>query len=499
VNYYTYEHRTAEGHQATVHVGSCESCKNGKGTLSVSSPENGKWHGPFRSLSAAKSVVPLVIAEMHVCAQLSADPMPQAEGYAGQRIEPEPDEALRSKETRATLLRFIETTDYAGDLRVALPPIVQPDRPAHSELLKSIVTIPAATLPASALTHAAPTQQAESYVGTRIEPEPDKATRSDETLATLLRAIESTDLADDLRGTSPPLAQPDRPAPSEPLTTIDTVPVAIPAAISAETLPEANSTSAAPEQQAESLRDTESTDIAEDLREAPPPIAQPDIPAPSDLLKSIATVPATTLLEATPTSATPNLIAESPAVQQLEPLPDRPHAPTPLPQTISAATEKAPDSARPYPSASVEGRSPRTAPRKRQSIWFRNLFSRDPRRSQRLVKPPLVAYYWTGGTPSPHTIADISSSGLFMLTEDLWYPGSILSMTLQRTDQLRGTPESWIAVNLLVVRRTDDGLGAAFVPSMPGPASAAIGRSPNCADRKTLERFVEDLTASLEV
>ena len=169
-----------------------------------------------------------------------------------------------------------------------------------------------------------------------------------------------------------------------------------------------------------------------------------------------------------------------------------------LPQTISAATEKAPDSARPGPSASVEGRSPRTAPRKRQSIWFRNLFSRDPRRSERLVKPPLVAYYWTGGTPSPHTIADISSSGLFMLTEDLWYPGSILSMTLQRTDQRRGTPESWIAVNLLVIRRTDDGLGAAFVPSMPGTAHAATGREQSCADTRTLERFVKDLAASTE-
>ena len=83
-----------------------------------------------------------------------------------------------------------------------------------------------------------------------------------------------------------------------------------------------------------------------------------------------------------------------------------------------------------------------------------------------------------------------------MLTEDLWYPGSILSMTLQRTDQRRGTPESWIAVNLLVIRRTEDGLGAAFVPSMPGTARAATRREQTCADIRTLERFVKDLAAS---
>jgi len=96
VNYYIHEHRTAEGHQATVHVGPCECCKNGKDILGVSSAENGKWHGPFRSLSAAKSVVPRVNAEVHVCVQLRADPMQLAEVYAGQRIEPEADEAPRA-------------------------------------------------------------------------------------------------------------------------------------------------------------------------------------------------------------------------------------------------------------------------------------------------------------------------------------------------------------------------------------------------------------------
>ena len=345
MNYYTYEHRTAEGHQATVHVGSCESCKNGAGILGVGSPKNGKWHGPFRSLSAAKSVVPRVIAEVHVCAQLRADPMQQAKSFAGQRIEPEPDEAVRSNETLARLLRVIEGTGFAGDIRGAPPHIAQPDRPAHLELLKSVATIPAATLTAAILPPSAPTQQMGSYAGQRIEPEPDEAPRRDATLAALLRAIESTDLAEDLRGTSPPIAQPVKPAHSEPPKSIDTIP--------ATTLPVVVPPSAVPTQQAESLGATESMDLAEDLREAPPPIAQPDIFTPPEPLKSIDTISAATLPVATPTSAAATQQAESlRATESMDLAEDlrgapppiaQPDIPTPLEQlksidTIPAAT-----------------------------------------------------------------------------------------------------------------------------------------------------------------
>src|SRR4051794_13906358 len=135
--------------------------------LGVSSPENGKWHGPFRSLSAAKSVVPRVIAEIHVCAQDQHGVMQHAESYADRHIEPEPDEILQSNKTLAILLRAIESTDLAGDARGSPPRIAEPDRPAHSELLKSIATIPA-TLGVPILPHAAPARHSETYVGPRI-------------------------------------------------------------------------------------------------------------------------------------------------------------------------------------------------------------------------------------------------------------------------------------------------------------------------------------------
>ena len=45
----------------------------------------------------------------------------------------------------------------------------------------------------------------------------------------------------------------------------------------------------------------------------------------------------------------------------------------------------------------------------------------------------LAAYYWTGAAPAAHNIKDISSSGLYVVTEERWYPGTLVMMTLQKT------------------------------------------------------------------
>lgn len=130
----------------------------------------------------------------------------------------------------------------------------------------------------------------------------------------------------------------------------------------------------------------------------------------------------------------------------------------------------------------------------RVSKWIEKCFEApDPRRSRRMAKPPLVAYYWAAGTPEAHRVANISSSGLYLLTEDRWPRGGRVSMTLQRTDRARGTPGSWIAIDFMVVRWCEDGLAGAFVTSAPGTSFAASGHAENCADRKTLERFIKEL------
>jgi hypothetical protein len=53
--YYVYEnwHRR----RALLHRGDCNNCKNGQGKQPYDSGNNGKWHGPIDSRSAAMSLM----------------------------------------------------------------------------------------------------------------------------------------------------------------------------------------------------------------------------------------------------------------------------------------------------------------------------------------------------------------------------------------------------------------------------------------------------------
>ena len=127
--------------------------------------------------------------------------------------------------------------------------------------------------------------------------------------------------------------------------------------------------------------------------------------------------------------------------------------------------------------------------------WFKNWLSADRRKSPRIPLPGLVAYYWTGSAPRAYQIADISSTGFYLLTEERWYPGTMVLMTLQRTDSDGQNLEDSIAVQSLVVRWGSDGIGLAFVLLPPGEGDAQTQRLRG-ADKKTLERFLARLKRS---
>lgn len=123
--------------------------------------------------------------------------------------------------------------------------------------------------------------------------------------------------------------------------------------------------------------------------------------------------------------------------------------------------------------------------------WFQRWFGPiDPRHNTRVDEPPLVAYHWIVDAPQALKIANISAGGLHLITKDRWSEGNIVSMTLQRTDIEKGSPEGWIAVDFLVMRWCEDGMAGAFMPSSPGLVDTVAGRAANCADKKSLERFV---------
>lgn len=125
--------------------------------------------------------------------------------------------------------------------------------------------------------------------------------------------------------------------------------------------------------------------------------------------------------------------------------------------------------------------------------WLQSLLSPDRRRAKRLPLPGLVAYYWTGSTPRAYQVGDVSMNGLYLLTEERWYPGTLVLMTLQRTDPEGRNLDDAVAVQSRVVRWGTDGLGLSFVVPRNTDPDGKGSWSTNCADRKTLERFLQRL------
>ena len=126
--------------------------------------------------------------------------------------------------------------------------------------------------------------------------------------------------------------------------------------------------------------------------------------------------------------------------------------------------------------------------------WLQNWLSSDRRRAPRQALPGVVAYYWTGSAPRAYQIADISASGFYLLTEERWFPGTMVLMTLQRTDSSGKNTDDYIAVQSRVVRWGSDGLGLAFVLSRD-PSNGHPSRERG-ADRKVLDRFLARLKSN---
>lgn len=96
------------------------------------------------------------------------------------------------------------------------------------------------------------------------------------------------------------------------------------------------------------------------------------------------------------------------------------------------------------------------------------------RRAERRTSPSLAAYHWKGALPRLNSIRDISSTGAFLLTQERWEPGEIVSLWLQRS----GPPEkeNSFSVQAKAVRWDDQGVAVSFV--LPPGADLRLWQSP---------------------
>lgn len=85
------------------------------------------------------------------------------------------------------------------------------------------------------------------------------------------------------------------------------------------------------------------------------------------------------------------------------------------------------------------------------------------RKGQRVPARNLIASYWTGLERKRVKIQNISPTGVYLLTDDRWFPGTSLQLVLQESGPGGESCESEVRLQAQVVRSGADGVGVVFV------------------------------------
>jgi hypothetical protein len=115
----------------------------------------------------------------------------------------------------------------------------------------------------------------------------------------------------------------------------------------------------------------------------------------------------------------------------------------------------------------------------------------DHRKASRDQSPGLVAHFWTGGTPEAHTIRDISATGLYIVYEEGWYPGTLVRLTLTKVGSEEQSSDRSITVQARAVRKGEDGVGLEFVVQDPPRLRRGQDSTIEGADNKQLAQFLK--------
>ena len=85
------------------------------------------------------------------------------------------------------------------------------------------------------------------------------------------------------------------------------------------------------------------------------------------------------------------------------------------------------------------------------------------------VQVPLVAHFWNGGAPKRYEVKKVNLRGAYVLTDDKWYPGTILTMMLRydpyyvQVAAISGSGKASMRVRAKIVHFGEDGVGVRFV------------------------------------
>jgi hypothetical protein len=126
--------------------------------------------------------------------------------------------------------------------------------------------------------------------------------------------------------------------------------------------------------------------------------------------------------------------------------------------------------------------------------WLERWLFPNPAGSRRAGREPvagLVAHFFTGGAPQAHDIRDISATGLYVVTTERWYPGTVIRMTLSKPDTGQPPSERSITIQARAVRWGNDGVGLQFVVEPSRKPNRGQLSTPDSVDSKRLDHFLK--------
>jgi hypothetical protein len=125
--------------------------------------------------------------------------------------------------------------------------------------------------------------------------------------------------------------------------------------------------------------------------------------------------------------------------------------------------------------------------------WFFPTPSSDRRKAPRKLVDNVTASFWTGGVPAVDVVRDISTSGLFVVTKERWYPGTIIRMTLSKVASFEQAFDTSICVCTEAIRWGNDGVGLRFAVDDAQKNAGGRRQPVEGANREQLDQFLESL------
>jgi hypothetical protein len=131
--------------------------------------------------------------------------------------------------------------------------------------------------------------------------------------------------------------------------------------------------------------------------------------------------------------------------------------------------------------------------------WIAKFLVPESDRAERRTGGQFAAYYWSNSALKQDPVKDISSTGVYILTEQRWTPGTEICLTLQNVGPLERSRERRITTKAKVVRWGDDGVGLTFVSPVDSLAREwdtlveSLVQQAKLSDMEGLVRMVEAL------